>query len=147
MEAIRSEYLLPNLQNPPQNFTQMTKYIVNGLQCFNPFDPYTEIIFMIKRLSGVPNYHYLESEIPVNYDRNNLQIYKESRFDRIFIWLSVKSRQYLLKCFIFRWIFNILTLIGEFFIRFFPFLAFFKFGCRNAYVNIQWGGTARIVSK
>lgn len=134
---IRLQYLLPNLQNPPQNFTTMTKYIVNGLSCFNPFDPYNEIIFMVKRLSGVPNYQYLESEIPENFDRKNLQIYNESYFDRTFIWLSVMSRQFLLKCFFIRWFFNIVTLISELLIRFFPFLAFFKFGCRNAYVNIQ----------
>lgn len=137
MEVIRAEYLLPNLQNPPQNFTQMTKYIVNGLHCFNPFDPYDEIIFMVKRLTGVPNYQYLESEIPENYERKNLQIYKESYFNRTFIWLSVMSRQFLLKCFIIRWFFNIVTLTSEFLIRYLPFLAFFKFGCRNAYVNIQ----------
>lgn len=92
---------------------------------------------MVKRLSGVPNYYYLEAEIPENYDRRNLEIYNQTYSDRIFIWLSVMSRQFLLKVCIIRWFFNVVTWICEFLIRYFPFLAFFKFGIRNSYVNIS----------
>jgi hypothetical protein len=135
--VIQTEFLLPNLLNLPVDFTPMTKYIANGLWCFDPFDSYNEIIFMVYRLSGVPNYHYLESEIPENYDRKNLEIFKYSYWDRFVIWLSVMTRQFALKCFIFRWIFNIVTLFSEILIRYFPFLAFCKFGFRNSYVNIR----------
>ena len=137
MEVIRSEFLLPNLQNPPEDFTAMTKYIAKGLWCFDPMDSYNEIIFMAKRLIGVPNYYYLDSEIPDNFDRKTLEIYNQTYCDRIFIWLSVMTRQFLLKCFILRWMLNIITLVSEFFIRYFPFFAFIKFGIRNAYVNIR----------
>lgn len=137
MEVIRTEYLLPNLQNPPKDFAVMTKYIVNGLQCFNIFDTYNEIIFMCKRLTGVPNFYYFDREIPENYDRKNLEIYNQTRFDRVFIWIAVVTREHLLNLFVLRWFFNILTFIGEFFIRYFPVIAFCKFGCRRAYVDIQ----------
>lgn len=137
LTVIQTEFLLPNLQDLPVDFTPMTKYIVNGLWCFDPFDSYNEIIFMINRLSGMPNYHYLEDEIPENYDRKNLEIFKCSYCDRFVIWLSVITRQFALKFFIFRWIFNIVTLFSEFLIRYFPFLAFCKFGFRNSYVNIR----------
>lgn len=137
LNVIQAEFLLPNLQNPPVDFTAMTKYIANGLWCFDPFDSYNEIIFMIKRLSKASNYHYLESEIPENYDRENLEIFKLSKWNRCVIWLSIMSRQFLLRCFIFRWIFNILTFFSEFLIRYFPFLAFCKFGFRNSYVDIR----------
>lgn len=137
MNVIRTEFLLPNLQNSPVDFKPMTKYIASGLWCFDPFDSYNEIIFMVKRLSGVPNYHYLDLEIPENYDRKNLEIYKHSYWDRIVVWLSVMTRQFALKFFIFRWIFNIVTFFSEFLIRYFPFLAFCKFGFRNSYVDIK----------
>lgn len=131
MEVIRSEFLRPNLQNPPEDFTTMTKYIANGLWCFNPFDTYSQTIFMAKRLSGVANYFYFDSELPENYDRRNLALYNQTRCTRIFIWISIMTRQFLLRCFVFRWIFNGLVILSEFFIRYFPFLAFIKFGCRN----------------
>lgn len=127
--------MLPNLQNPPKDFVPMTKYMVNGLWCFNPMDPYNETIFMIKRLCGVPNFYYFESEFPENYDKKNLELYKHSRFDRTFIWLSIITRQILMKFFIIRWFYNIAAYINEFFIRYFPFLAFIKFGFGNAYVD------------
>lgn len=128
---------MPNLQSPPENFERMTKYIANGLWCFDPFDPYNEIIFMTKRLSGVPDYHYFESEIPENYERKNLMLYRYTKWERVVIWLSAVTRQYLLKYFVIRWTFNFVFFINEFFIRYFPFLAFCKFGCRNAYVDIN----------
>lgn len=136
-KSIQSEFIRPNLQNPPENFTPMTKYIANGLWCFNPFDPYNETLFVAKRLSGVPNFYYFDNEIPANYDRSMLELYKLTRGERVVIWLSTMIRQFLLQCCILRWFFNCVTLINEFFIRYFPCLAFCKFGCRDAYVDIN----------
>lgn len=136
LDVIRSDFLLPNLQDPPENFSSMSKFLVDGLWCFDPADSYNEIIFMIKRLVGVPGFYYLNSEIPTNVDRKNLEIYKQTRTTRLFIWLSVTSRQFLLRIFLFRWFFNIFTWIAEFLIRYFPFLAFFRVGMKNSYVKI-----------
>jgi hypothetical protein len=111
--------------------------MVKGLYCLNPLDPYNEIIFMVKRLIGVPNYYYLKSEFPENYDRKNLELYKHSRWDRTFIWLSVMTRQFLLRVFIIRWFYNISTFLSEFFVRYFPFIAFCRFGFRNGYVGLR----------
>lgn len=134
---MRREFILPNLQNPPEKFEEMTKYIANGLWCFNPLDPYNEVIFMAKRLVGVPNYYYFESEFPPNYDKKKLELYNYSRFDRVFIFLSIITRQFTLRCFIIRWICNFGCYINEFFIRYLPWLACIKFGWRNAYVDIH----------
>lgn len=92
---------------------------------------------MAKRATGVPNYYYLNKEFPENYDTRNLKIYDYSRWDRIVIWLYVVIRQFLLRFFLIRWFFNIVTYITEFFIRYFPILSFCKFGCGNAYVDIR----------
>lgn len=115
----------------------MSKFLVDGLWCFDPADSYDEIIFMIKRLIGVTGFYYLSSELPADFDRKKLEIYKQSRTTRVFVWFSVMSRQFLLKFFIIRWIFNIFTWFAEFLIRYFPFLAFFRVGCKNSYVKIH----------
>lgn len=133
---IRSEYLRPNLQNPPSDFMTMTKYIANGLWCFNPFDTYNQTMFMVKRLSGVANYFYFDNEFPENYDRKNLELYNQTRFTRVLIWFSVMTRQFMLRCFVFRYLFNGLVMLSEFLIRYFPFLAFIRFGFRNGIVDI-----------
>lgn len=114
----------------------MSKFLVDGLWCFDPADSYDEVIFMIKRLVGVPGFYYLDSELPADFDRSRLEIHKQTRTTRLFVWFSVMSRQFLLKIFLFRWLFNIFTWFAEFLIRYFPFLAFFRVGFRNSYVKI-----------
>lgn len=136
MNAVRTEFLLPALQFPPKEFESMTRYISNGMWCFNPRDAYNVIIFMIKRMSGVPNYYYNESEIPADYDRSKLEIYKLSYYERFEAWCVCFMHEYLLQFFVFRWFFNMDTKFHEWLITNFPFLAFYKFGYKNAYVSI-----------
>lgn len=136
MNAVRTEFLLPALQFPPKEFASMTRYISNGMWCFNPRDAYNVIIFMIKRMIGVPNYYYNESEIPADYDRSKLEIYKLSYYERFEAWCVCFMHEYLLQFFGFRWFFNMDTKFHEWLITYFPFLAFYKFGYKNAYVSI-----------
>lgn len=114
----------------------MTRYIANGLWCFNPRDAYDVVIFMIKRMVGVPNFYYHDEEIPEKFDNSKLEIYKLGYYDRFTTWFVVFTHEYLLQFFIFRWFFNLDTLFHEFLITYFPFLAFYKFGLKNAYVKI-----------
>lgn len=137
MKAIQADFFLPNLTTPPQDFERMSKIMIDGLWCFDPFDPYVATIFFIKRAIGVPNYQYFGSELPPNYDRNLLEYRSYSYIDRMFIWLSVITRQFLLRIFIIRWFFNIATYINEFFIRYFPILAIIKFGFSKAFVELN----------
>jgi hypothetical protein len=124
------------MRDPPSDFAAMTKYVVNGLSCFNPIDGYNQVMFMINRAIGSPNFYYFDSEIPQGFDQSQLELYKQTRWTRVQIWLSVMTRQHMTKLFIFRWILNFFTFFSEFLIRNFPFIAFFKFGFRNAYVKI-----------
>lgn len=91
---------------------------------------------MIKRMIGVPNYYYNESEIPADYDRSKLEIYKLSYYERFEAWCVCFMHEYLLQFFVFRWFFNMDTKFHEWLITYFPFLAFYKFGYKNAYVSI-----------
>ena len=136
LQVIQNEFLLPQLSNPSEAFQEYSKYIISGAQCFDILDYYEPIIFMMKRLIGVTGYHYLESEIPPNFDRNNLKYLKLSYKDRVNLFFSIISRQFLLKIWIIRWINNIGTYVAEFFVRYFPIIAIIRFGVQKAYVRI-----------
>jgi len=130
--------MMPALSSTNREFAKMSKYIVDGLSCFDPLDTYGEIIFMVKRLVGVPGYYYLESEVPQNFNRNDLVLYQLSYVDRFFIWLSVITRQFMLKFFVIRWFFNTFVKLFEFIMQNFPIIAFFKFGLKDSYVTDKW---------
>jgi len=136
LQVIRNEFLLPQLTNPSDAFQEYSKYIISGAQCFDILDYYEPIIFMMKRLIGVAGYYYIDCEIPSNFDRKNLKYLELSYLDRVNLFFSVISRQFLLKIWIIRWINNIGTYIAEFFIRYFPIVAIIRFGPRKAFVNI-----------
>lgn len=136
LEVVKSEFLCPALTNPPENFPEMTKFIANGMWCFNPRDGYDVVMFTIKRLINVPNYHYLEDEIPKGYDRSKLELYKLGYYNRFMNWITSFIHEFLLKFIIFRWFFNLQTLFHEFLITYFPFLAMYSFGFNRAYVTI-----------
>lgn len=136
LKIIQKEFFLPQLSNPSEAFQEYSKYIISGAQCFDILDCYEPIIFMIKRLIGVEGYHYLESEIPPNFNRNSLKYLELSYFDRTNLFLSIISRQFLLKIWIIRWIDIIGTYVAEFFVRYFPIIAIIRFGPRKAYVKI-----------
>lgn len=95
---------------------------------------------MIKRMVGVPNYEYQEYEIPKDCDRSKLEYIKLTYYERFEAWAVGFIHEYLLQFFIFRWFFNMDTLFHEFLITYFPFLAFYKFGLKSAYVRILGKG-------
>lgn len=114
----------------------MTRYITNGMWCFNPRDAYTVVMFMIKRMIGVPNYAYHEEEVPQDFDKSQLEVYKLSYYERFEAWFVCFIHEYLLQFWPLRWFFNMDTKFHELLITYFPFLAFYKFGLKNAYVRI-----------
>ena len=137
LEVVRKEFLLPALQFPPKDFEKMTRHISNGLWCFNPRDAYNVVTFMIKRMIGVPNFGYHEEELEKNCDKSKLELYKLSYYERFEAWAVCFIHEYLLQFAFFRWFFNLDTKFHEILITYFPFLAFYKFGWRNAYVRIM----------
>ncbi|XP_070503338.1 uncharacterized protein [Chironomus tepperi] len=136
LQVIQNEFLLPHLSNTSESFQKYSKYIISGAQCFDILDYYEPIIFMIKRLIGVAGYHYLESEIPPNFERNNLKYLKLSYLDRLNLFLSIITRQFRLKVWILRWIHNIGTYVAEFIVRYIPIIAIIRFGPQKAFVRI-----------
>lgn len=138
LEIVRKYSLLPHLINPPKDFEETSKYAVSGLQCFNPPDFYYPTLFLIKRLIGVNGYEYFSSEIKDDCDRTKLKVYEMNFFNRYMTWNSIIIRQFLIKFFIFRWIFNSFVIMSEFFLKYFPLIAIIRFGPRKAYVKIHF---------
>lgn len=136
LEVVRREFLMPALQFPPKDFEAMTRYIANGLWCFNPRDAYNVVMFMIKRMIGVPNYCYSDEEMPADQDKDKLEYLKLGYYERFEAWCICFMHEYLLQFFLFRWFFNMDTLFHEFLITYFPFLAYYSFGYKNAHVTI-----------
>lgn len=136
LEVIKTEFLRPNLESPPEEFELMTRYIANGLWCFNPADSYDSVMFMIKRMIGVPDYYYHEHEIPASYDKTKLKYHQLTLHEKFDLWTSVFLHEYLLKFKITRILMNFQTLIHEYLIRYFPFLAFYMFGFKKAFITI-----------
>jgi hypothetical protein len=136
LEVIKTEFLRPNLETPPEEFEAMTRYIANGLWCFNPADSYENIMFVIKRMIGVPDYYYDESEIPAGYDKSKLKYRDFSLYEKFDLWTSVFVHEYLLQFKFIRVLLNFQTLVHEYLIRYFPFLAFYKFGFKKSFITI-----------
>lgn len=114
----------------------MTKYVVSGLQCFNPLDYYQPTIFLIKRLIGVSGYEYFNNEIPKDCERSSLKIYEFNYFNRTMTWLSIMIRQFLIRFIAFRLFFNMAIIVSEFFSKYLPLTAIIRFGPRRAYVKL-----------
>lgn len=136
LEVIKTEFLRPNLETPPEEFGAMSKYIVNGLWCFNPADSYTSIMFAIKRMIGVPGYYYYDDEIPKDFDPEKLVHKSLTWSERFDVWSSIFIHEFLLKFSLIRKFFNFETLVHEYLIRYFPFLAMYKFSFKQAYITI-----------
>lgn len=136
LEVIKSEFLRPALESPPKEFPEMTRFVANGMWCFNPRDTYDVMIFTMKRLVGVPNYWYTEDEIPKGCDRSKMELYKLGNYARFMNWFVAFIHEYLLQFTIFRMFFNMQTLFHEFLITTFPFLAIYSFGWNRAWITI-----------
>lgn len=136
LEVVRTEFILPALVSPPEDFAQMARYVANGMWCFNPRDKYNVIIFTVKRLIGLPNFWYHESEIPKGADRSKLEYLKLGWYDRFLAWANAFMHEYLLQFNVFRTLMNRQTLFHEFLITYFPFLAMYSFGIKSSYVKI-----------
>lgn len=136
LEVIRTEFLRPALESPPLEYPEMTRYVANGMWCFNPRDSYDVILFTIKRFVGLPDYCYSQDEIPKGYNNSKMEVYKLSAYARFMNWFTTFIHEYLLQFTVFRWLFNLQTQFNEFLITTFPFLAIYSFGWDRAYITI-----------
>lgn len=132
-EQIRDKVYAKALLQPCKSFPKMSFAVIDGLWCFNPFLNYDAIMYFTSMLSNVPNYTYsLVSIGDVPQPLKKLDIYS-----RIGLWLLVFTHTITLQWTFSRVYHNTQMLISEFLIRYFPFLAFYKFqSFKKSYVRI-----------
>ncbi|XP_058826064.1 uncharacterized protein LOC131685996 isoform X2 [Topomyia yanbarensis] len=134
MTQIQEQVLRPALVARKETFEEMGNALIDGLWCFNPFLDYDAFLFLTSRLTDVPGYHYWKEEHP---SPGCETIYtKFTRYSRFVLYFLLLVHETLLNFIAFRWYFNSQMVLSRFLITYFPFLAIFKFGVRDAYVRI-----------
>lgn len=129
LEAVRSQIYRPFLQQTKEDFDVMTKDLIEGFWCFNPMLDYDSFTYFVKYLAGIEEYSYWTSDGQKNVQKLNW-------YSRIILYLLVTVHCVLLNIWIFRVHYNFQILQSEFLIKYFPFLAFYKFGVKQSYVRI-----------
>lgn len=116
----------------------MTKILVQGLQGQAPLLEYHAYMFFTKRLADVESYKYLESDYPPNENKEMEQAYKKlGWYSRFSLFLIVGIHSYLLSIPLFRWYYNLEKRFHMIIDRCIPYLAIYKFGWKNAFVDIR----------
>ncbi|XP_053695945.1 uncharacterized protein LOC128743407 [Sabethes cyaneus] len=134
MTQVQEQVLRPALLARKETFQQMGNALIDGLWCFNPFLDYDAFVFFTSRLTEVPGYHYWLEEHPPTVGETAYDTF--SRYSRFILYFLILVHETLLKFLVFRWYFNSQMVMSRFLITYFPFLAIFKFGIRDAYVRI-----------
>uniref|UniRef100_A0A182YIF8 ER-bound oxygenase mpaB/mpaB'/Rubber oxygenase catalytic domain-containing protein n=1 Tax=Anopheles stephensi TaxID=30069 RepID=A0A182YIF8_ANOST len=139
MLLIANEILKPALLHHTAEFVKMGKALIEGLWCFNPFIEFDSFLFLTMRLNNVPGYHYWDDEVTpeLKASEGQLRHYERfSRYARFLLYCVCYIHSVLLYIAVFRWYFNGQMIMSRFLITYFPFLAFYHFGVRDAYVRI-----------
>lgn len=138
MELIRTEILKPAAQFPPKEFEEMTRYIVDGMWCFNPLQDYDSVIFTLKRTLDVPRYHYFAHEATEVHPKDSA-LYSLGWFSRYSLFCDTIINEYLMQYSFIRSLVNFQASTFEWFGRNFPILAIYCFGFKRAFVSILNG--------
>jgi hypothetical protein len=138
--TVLNEFLLEGMENPTSDFVHMTRCIVEGLWCLEPTLKYESIMFFTHRLAGMRYCHYYDSEIENEPDKEDLK--RKNRFEsldgysKFLVGLQVVFLQKLYQFALVRWYYNQHVLFNRFVQKYFPFLAIYMYGIKNAYVRI-----------
>lgn len=142
LKMILNDVYRPYLEDTSVDFMVMAKALLEGLWCYNPMLDSDAFIYFTKWLSNCKNYVYFESDpraadVDLNESRKIYQSY--NWYTRWIIYLQITAHTYLVNLAPFRWYFNNQLWISKHIIYWFPFLAFYKFGIKKAYVRILKG--------
>lgn len=139
LKLILSKIYRPYLEQTGGDFNKMARALIEGLWCFNPSLDTDASIYFTKWLAGCKDYIYFESDSEAAYvdlDGSRQIIQSYVWFTRWSIYLQITLHTYLVNFAIFRWYFNFRVWLAEKIIYWFPILAIYKFGFKQAYVRI-----------
>lgn len=140
LDAMLSYVFQPSLDasSTSEKFTEMSRALITGLWCFNPFLSFDAHIFFMKMVAGCKSYDYYETNSAGNRLETKANIETMGWYDRTILYLLALAHTCWLNITILRWYFNSQIHLSLVIIHYFPFLAF-KFGLRNCYVRILKG--------
>lgn len=139
LSVIMNQFYRPNLEETSDEFMSMAKALLEGLWCFNPMLDAKAMVFYVRWISNCKNHLYFESDIrALDYNVEDCRKVLQSFgwYTRWILFLQFSVLTYLINFAAFRWYLNFQQWLSNYIIYFFPFLAFYKFGIRAAYVRI-----------
>jgi ER-bound oxygenase mpaB/B'/Rubber oxygenase, catalytic domain len=126
--------LLPNFTNMNPNVEKYLRIAVEGMKGFEPWLNPDVQLFTVKRLLGVPGFHFFAHE---KVEGSKDEFKSLSRFTRTRITIDVIIFEYLSLTWGCRWLFNIPRIIFSAVFDRFPLFAIAKFGWKFAFVKIM----------
>lgn len=140
LEAMLTYVFQPSLDisSASEKFTEMSRALITGLWCFNPFLSFDAHLFFMKMVAGCRDYDYFEKNVS-NQPATKSNLEKLGWYDRVILYLLSLAHTCWMNITILRWYFNSQIHLSLVIIHYFPFLAFYKFGIRDSYVRILKG--------
>lgn len=139
LAIILSQFYRPHLENTSDEFMSMAKALIEGLWCYNPMLDTKATVYFVRWISNCKNHLYFESAtraLDENVEECRKSLQSFGWYTRWILFLQITAHTYLLNFATFRWYLNFQLWLTKYIIYYFPFLAFFKFGIRAAYVRI-----------
>lgn len=139
LEIIMNDIYRPYLENTSEQFYAMANALINGLRCFNPMLDTNAFLYFTKWITNCKNYVYYESDLTAldsNLNESRAILNSFNWYTRWIIYLQVTLHTYLANFAVIRCYFNNQLWISRYIIYWFPFLAYYHFGFKNAYVRI-----------
>lgn len=132
--AAVKEILRPNFVNLSTKAEEYLRIAIEGMKGFEPWLHADTQLFIVKRLLGVPGYHYFDNEAVG--DVNERAFDKLDFKTRTRIALEIFFIETLGKVWLLRWTMNIFRLAFGAITDRFPLFAILKFGRKHAYIEI-----------
>lgn len=141
LELILSDVYRPYLAGATSVFEDMATALLDGLWCFNPFLTSSSFLYFTRMITECEGYTYMSSDLKMIEDRDESveKINSLHWYSKLLVLFQYTVHTFFLNFFIFRWYFNSQIYISIFIMHWFPFLAIFKYGIKNAYVKILRG--------
>lgn len=141
LQLIMADVYRPSLSRTTDEFRRMADNLLCGLWCFNPFLSTPVYVYLTKMIAGCDGYVYFDADPEMLEQSSDAQVYANREtmggwWARYTLWLFVTLHSYGLNFAWVRWYMNAQIYISSVIIRWFPFLAIYMFGARQAYVSI-----------
>lgn len=136
IEAIKEDFLKPNIENPVSEYLDYAKIAVKGMWHMDPTLHFESVMWQVKRTLRIPGYYYFESERQkFEQPGSNMKILEKlTLYSRFRIFIDVITFEYLTKIFIIRMLLILFRMSIQL-LEVFPILLVISFGRKFAMVE------------